>query len=589
MHPQAQSPRRISSALTISATATTGCISELPISLVEKFSSRDKLQQIITAASTVKDVEHASAVIHNSSVDPRCASASSHRAAHLTCPATSVENTSTAEYEPNFSMVDGASAIESGKSLQTQMNEGEFATPRKKESIPLFCSSFTPSCDEKLKPKVGMTFEGLEAVEEFYKSYAHHVGFGVRVGQQKMLNKEVVRTKRFMCSREGFRTEKNKEIKDPSNQSKKSRKNTTTRCGCDAHIFIKLCDDNTYKIQSWVEHHSHGLVSPDKRHLIRSNRKVNERAKNMLYTCHKASIGTCQAYRLLQVSEGGFPYVGCSKRDLQNYYRDLRLKIRNADAQMFVAQLARKQEVNPAFFYDFVVDKEGNLMYVFWADAMSRKNYSHFGGDGVVSFDSTYTTNQYDMIFAPFTGVNHHLQSVFFGAAFLCNEQTESYVWLFETFLRAMGGVAPRLIITDEAVSMKNAIETVFPTTVHRLCMWHIMEKLPEKIGPIIREESEFWDKMNSCVWGSETPAEFESQWNSVIMEYGLEENEWLVKRFSIRESWIPAYFMDIPFAGILRTTSRSESANSFFNRFIHRKLALVEFWLRFDTALECQ
>lgn len=43
-----------------------------------------------------------------------------------------------------------------------------------------------------MKPKVGTTFEGLDAVEEFYKSYAHHVGFGVRVGQQKKLNNEVV-------------------------------------------------------------------------------------------------------------------------------------------------------------------------------------------------------------------------------------------------------------------------------------------------------------------------------------------------------------------------------------------------------------
>jgi len=34
---------------------------------------------------------------------------------------------------------------------------------------------------------------------------------------------------------------------------------------------------------------------------------------------------------------------------------------------------------------------------------------------------------------------------------------------------------------------------------------------------------------------------------------------------------------------------SQSESANSFFNRFIHQKLTFVEFWLRFDTALECQ
>ena len=56
--------------------------------------------------------------------------------------------------------------------------------------------------------------------------------------------------------------------------------------------------------------------------------------------------------------------VGCSKRDLQNYYQALSYKIRDADAQMFVAQLARKQEVNSTFFYDDVND-EGKLMRVF--------------------------------------------------------------------------------------------------------------------------------------------------------------------------------------------------------------------------------
>jgi hypothetical protein len=115
------------------------------------------------------------------------------------------------------------------------------------------------------------------------------------------------------------------------------------------------------------------------------------------------------------------------------------------------------------------------------------------------------------------------------------------------------------------------------------------MDNLPEKIGPLIREEPQFWKRMNSCVWGSDTVAEFESQWRSIITDFGLEKNEWLTKRFDIRDKWIPAYFMDISLAGILRTTSRSESANSFFNRFIHRRVALVEFWLRFDTALECQ
>ena len=100
--------------------------------------------------------------------------------------------------------VDACAATESGKSLQTQMNEREFATPRKKESIPLFvsvinydspcflpvqrfmhnddycdslfmfqCSAFTPSCDEKLKPKVGMAIKSLFMCNPFFLHYMH--------------------------------------------------------------------------------------------------------------------------------------------------------------------------------------------------------------------------------------------------------------------------------------------------------------------------------------------------------------------------------------------------------------------------------
>jgi hypothetical protein len=249
--------------------------------------------------------------------------------------------------------------------------------------------------------------------------------------------------------------------------------------------------------------------------------------------------------------------------------------------------MGRKKEANHAFFYDFVVDDQGKLVYIFWADATSRKNYSHFGD--VVTFDATYSTNQYNMKFAPFTGINNHMQSVFFGAAFLVNEKIESYKWLFQTFLSAMGGKAPGLIVTDEDASMKSAIASIFPDTVHRFCMWHIMEKMPEKVGAPTNKDEQFWRDLNECVWGSETGEEFEMLWDALIVGNGLQGNQWLANRYQIRKSWIPAYFMDVPLAGLLRTTSRSESVNSFFNRFIHRKLSFVEFWLRFDMALECQ
>ncbi|CAO2206294.1 unnamed protein product [Urochloa humidicola] len=317
-------------------------------------------------------------------------------------------------------------------------------TPRTESSPSVAATSDIVNINSKehLKPVVGMIFDNLTDVEEFYKAYAHNAGFSVRVGQQKKGNEKVL-FKRYYCSREGFTKEKVPDASDESVKKRKAPKLMETRCGCPAHIVVKLHNDKKYRIASMVEEHSHGFVSPDKRHLLRSNRKVSERAKSTLFNCHKASIGTSQAYRLLHVSEGGCKNVGCTKRDLQNYYRDLRNKIKDADAQMFVAQLERKKEVNPAFFYEFEVNEEGRLVRVFWADALSRKNYSVFGD--VISVDATYTTNQYNMKFVPFTGINHHLQSVFLGAAFLANEKIESYVWLFKTFLKAMGGVAPFL------------------------------------------------------------------------------------------------------------------------------------------------
>ncbi|KAL7251552.1 hypothetical protein ACSBR1_013398 [Camellia fascicularis] len=47
---------------------------------------------------------------------------------------------------------------------------------------------------------------------------------------------------------------------------------------------------------------------------------------------------------------------------------------------------------------------DGRLKNVFWADARGRATYESFGD--VVSFDSTYLTNKYDMPFTPFVGAS---------------------------------------------------------------------------------------------------------------------------------------------------------------------------------------
>lgn len=85
------------------------------------------------------------------------------------------------------------------------------------------------------------------------------------------------------------------------------------------------------------------------------------------------------------------------------------------------------------------------------------------------------------------------------------------------------------------------------------------------------------------------TPIEFENDWKGVMVEFKLEDNDWLNEMYDIRDQWIPAYFSNIEMAGLLRTTSRSESSNSFFQHFHESGNNLVEFYSRFESAMDKQ
>ncbi|XP_074282796.1 protein FAR-RED IMPAIRED RESPONSE 1-like [Silene latifolia] len=62
--------------------------------------------------------------------------------------------------------------------------------------------------------------------------------------------------------------------------------------------------------------------------------------------------------------------------------------------------------------------------------------------------------------------------------------------------------------------------------------MWHILKKLPEKVGPVICKDTEFLKKINRCVWSEDVePPEFEERWTTVVESHGLSDNEWLKEK----------------------------------------------------------
>ncbi|XP_021771489.1 protein FAR1-RELATED SEQUENCE 5-like [Chenopodium quinoa] len=284
----------------------------------------------------------------------------------------------------------------------------------------------------------------------------------------------------------------------------------------------------------------------------------------------------------------GFKNVRGSKNDFKNFSRDLKVYISNADGAMFVQNLEQKvKSIKGGNYFDYCVDESRYLTRVFWADAIGRRDYQLFGDS--LSFDSTYDTNKYSLVFCPFTGVDNHKRCVTFCAALLSKEDVESFVWLFQTFLKCMGR-EPSCIINDQDPTMGIAIQKVFTKTKHELCMWHIMRKAPEKVGTQFCNETEFLKKLGAVVWDREIdPHVFVDCWNSVMEEFDLVDHEWFAYMLKIRHLWIPTYFKDLFMDGLLRSTSRSEGENSFFCNFINPHVTCVEFFVRYETALDAQ
>ncbi|XP_058732753.1 protein FAR1-RELATED SEQUENCE 5-like [Vicia villosa] len=261
-----------------------------------------------------------------------------------------------------------------------------------------------------------------------------------------------------------------------------------------------------------------------------------------------------------------------------------RKKLDAGDAQSIFNYCRRKQIDNSNFFYAIQCDDDSRMVNFFWVDARSKLAYQHFGD--VITFDTTYKTNKYSMPFAPFTGLNNHCQSILFGCALLQDELESSFTWLFETWLDAMNGKKPISIITDQDLAIKAALAKVFPESRHRLCLWHIRKKFPEKLAHIYHKKSIFKRDLKRVIRDSPNVQSFEEGWRRLIIEYKLEENEWLQGLYKIRESWIPIYNRRTFFAG-MNTTQRSESINSFFYSFVDATTTLQEFVVKYEKAVD--
>ncbi|XP_020413435.1 protein FAR1-RELATED SEQUENCE 5-like [Prunus persica] len=165
-------------------------------------------------------------------------------------------------------------------------------------------------------------------------------------------------------------------------------------------------------------------------------------------------------------------------------------------------------------------------------------------------------------------------------------ETTESFIWMFEEFKKAMPSGGPKTIITDQDAAMTRAISIPFPTTFHRLCILHITSKFSVKLPHSAYKE--YWREFQKAVWDTDNKDKFVTKWNIVVTKAGLTDHPWLSSMFDLRESWVPAYAQQF-FAAGMSSSQRVEGSHGFFKQYISRRNSLMDFIIRFERALSHQ
>ncbi|XP_039021232.1 protein FAR1-RELATED SEQUENCE 2-like [Hibiscus syriacus] len=379
-----------------------------------------------------------------------------------------------------------------------------------------------------LEPQNGLEFESKEAAYSFYREYARSVGFGITI----VSSRRSKRSGNFIdvkvaCSRFGSKRESNTTVNPRS----------CTKTGCKARMHMKRMQDEKWIIHSFVKEHNHEICPDDFYYDIRGRNKQPDA-------------------------------VACEKKGLQ-------LVLDEKDVELMLKFFMCMKDENPDSFYTMDFDNEKCVRSVFWVDARGRHNYSHFGD--VVFFDTFFVRNKYKIPYIPIIGVNHHFQYMLLGCALIGESTTSAFVWLMRSWLKAMGGKAPKVVLTDQDKVLNEAVADVFSNSRHCFCLWHVLSKFPENSGCIMDQNENFMKKFNKCIYRSWTHEQFEERWCRMVDKYELKEHEWFLSLYNDREKWAPVYMWHVFLAGI-STTERSESVASFFDKFMHNAATFSEF-----------
>ncbi|XP_012850801.1 PREDICTED: uncharacterized protein LOC105970510 [Erythranthe guttata] len=230
-----------------------------------------------------------------------------------------------------------------------------------------------------------------------------------------------------------------------------------------------------------------------------------------------------------------------------------------------------------------------------WAHPQSVELLSKF--PYVLLLDSTYKTNQYKLPLLEIVGVTPVGKNFTVAVAFLRHENEDHYTWVLQKLKRlSPPQTLPSAIVTDRELGPIKALENVFPTVPHLLCLWHINMNVGRRasrcLGNSRRRGTAFvlgtWQTLVKSV----SEEDFAMNYTALLDEYAnypdlIEylQYTWLVYKEKFVKAWT-----DLIFHLGNTSTSRVESNHRALKRWLESSTGGFDtFWAQYHSMMKDQ
>ena len=153
-----------------------------------------------------------------------------------------------------------------------------------------------------------------------------------------------------------------------------------------------------------------------------------------------------------------------------------------------VLEWLHERNLSHGLFSDYTTDEEGRLTRLYYVVDGAAEAWKRTSGMSIALFDTTHSTNKYDMRLGCFTSRNEDRGMILLAVSLVKREDARSFSWVFGKFKESFAS-APDVLLTDGDTGIAAAAKSVFPGTRHLLCTWHISQNLKThalKLFPVL-------------------------------------------------------------------------------------------------------